>query len=111
MISLAGRLGQQQSGIKYIRFGEPLFLICTRRGRKEVKYPAPLVVVVVIVVEELSRCDVSMCRCVDAIKVRKKVRKDSPTQNFKRTGSGCGPAGHGPVRLFASCPCWQLNHW
>lgn len=37
MISLAERLGQQQSGVKYVRFGEPLLLISGGRGRKEVK--------------------------------------------------------------------------
>lgn len=37
MISLAERLGQQQSGVMYIQSGEPLLLIGGGRGRKEVK--------------------------------------------------------------------------
>lgn len=49
MISLARsgeRLGQQQSGVMYILFGEPLLLMFVmkwERGRKEVGYPAPVV--------------------------------------------------------------------
>lgn len=37
MISLAERLGQQQSGVMYIQSGEPLLLIWGGRGRKEVR--------------------------------------------------------------------------